>query len=291
MSELKFVRIIRPDGRVYDFGESFVESNIGGAGGLTREIYSEPRGIGHGNIITGSRIPPRELTIEADTMFTDDGTKRAELDAFFCYPEDDHRIEITYKGRTRWITGQIEIFDLPLDYVGAPQRFELSVICADPLFKSMDYFGKDIAQITGYWGFPIYSPIASDDPYVTVGNITGIYDFSKQVFLPNDGDFYTFPLVEVIATDNVVDFEIFRSDKEFVRLDGPDSQLKNGDHLVIDFAEEIITRNGININQLINRNSTFFMIDRGGTTIQYKATQGDNSVRVSIYYYKQYKDV
>lgn len=282
----KLVKIIRPDGKIFQFGDVFGETEILGAGTMHREIYSEPKGVGHGNYQTGSRIPPREIIISSTAFAKDDGEARASADDFFCYPEEDHRLEITYKGRTRWIMGQIEVFDLPIDSVGARQRFELSVLCLDPLFRSMDRFGKDIAQVTGAWGFPIFSSLDTIDPFVTGGNIAGVYDFSRKAFLKNDGDFMTYPVLAITTAGTVKNLKISKNTDEYILIN--DTLAKN-DRLYIDFGEEILLKNEKNINRMIDRRSTYFGIDRGGCEIQYAAEQGENDLRMHIYYDQLYK--
>ena len=292
-----FVSIERPDGKVFEFGNGFYEIEIDGAGTLTREIYTEAKGIGHGAIVIGSRIPPRSMLISSDTFVTDNGDLRDEVDEFFRYPEDEHKIIVSYKNKTRWIKGQIEVFDLPLGYVGAPQAFNLSVLCTDPLFRSMDEFGKDIANILPMWGWPFFSPmnpsdynnpVASADPYVTKGNITGVYEFEQKAFLANDGDFPTFPRAVITTTAQTSHIILYVDEARLVIIE---DTLNPSDTLEVDFGEETVFKNGVNINSKINRQSVFFSIPRGGIDFRYAASKNVSAIHVTIYYNQLYKGV
>lgn len=293
-----FVSIERPDGRYFDFGVKYFEKSIEGAGILNREIYTEARGNGYGDIILGARIPAREINISSDTMVTDKGDLRDQVDAFFRYPEDLYKITIKYKNSQKWIKGYIQVYDLPLDYVGDPQEFNLSILCPDPLFRSVDEFGKDIANITAQWGWPVFSPMASDgdydkteaysDPYVFAGNVVGIYDFTNSAYLNNEGDFPTAPRIEVTVTSPVTNLMFYISPEEYLLLE---TVIQIGDEIEIDCNEETITRNGINISNLMTRDSTFFKIPQGGVSLAYQADVGETAVHVRVYYNQLYKTI
>lgn len=293
-----FVSIERSDGKVFDFGIRFFETEIEGAGTLTREIYTEARGNGYGDIITGSRIPAREISISSDTMVTDKGNLRELADEFFRYPEDLYKITIQYKNSCRWINGYIQVFDLPLDYIGDPQRFNLSILCPDPLFRSVDEFGKDIRNITPHWGWPVFSPMAADgdyddpealsNPYVFAGNVAGTYDFAQAAYLANDGDFATAPRIVVTVTDQVENLKFYTSPEEYLLLE---TTITPGDEIEIDCNEETITRNGINILYLMTRDSTFFKIPQGGIDLYYSADLGSTAVHAIVYYNQLYKAI
>lgn len=293
-----FVSIQRPDGKVFDFGVNYFETAIEGAGTLTREIYTEARGNGWGDIVTGSRIPAREINLSSDSMVTDAGNLRDLVDAFFRYPEDLHKITIKYKNSQKWIKGYIQVYDLPLKYVGDPQEFNLSILCPDPLFKSVDEFGKDIANVVPHWGWPVYSPMAADgdltdttalaSPYVFAGNVTGVYDFTLSAYLQNNGDFPTAPRIVVTVTAPVENLKFYISDDEYVLLE---TTINVGDVIEFDFNEETITRNGVNISNLMTRDSTFFDIPQGGVEVFYQADVGETAVHAKVYYNQLYKAI
>lgn len=280
--------LVRADGARFVFENTFEETEIDGAGTLIREIYSEAKGIGNGNVKTGSRIPPRSIVISTCSVGADlNGENRRLIDTFVL-PEEKYKLIVNYKGTERWIEGELEVMELPLEYIREPQQFNFNLYCVDPLFRSMDEFGKDIANITPTFGFPIMSPLPSVKPYSFGGNVVGVYDFTRTVFIANAGDFETFPRIVVQASATVTDFCIRKNEKEYVKIIG---NLVKGDVVEIDFGEQSVTKNGVNINRLIDRKSTFFMIDRGGVNVKYEAVQGDNSVKVSIFYNQLYKGV
>lgn len=280
------------DNQKFVFENTFEETEIKGAATLVREIYSEAKGIGDGNVITGQRNPPRTIEITTCSVDCDyDGYNRKLIDAFML-PNEEYRLILNYKGIERWIKGYLEVIDLPIEYVWEPQEFRFSLYCADPFFRSMDEYGKNIANITATFGCPIFSPLGSTAPYVVAGNIVGVYDFTRTVFVPNDGDADTYARIVVKANADVKDFKIEKNAIEYVRVSaGTNTLLSIGDVLEIDCEEQSVQRNGININRLMDRRSTFFSIDRGGVSLTYSAAQGENSVSVSVYYNKLYKGV
>lgn len=297
MNDIKFVNFIREsDGARYQLGDRLIETDIEGAGSVIIETFTAPRGIGHGDIITGSRIAARELLIRSETLSSDDGTARREIDYFFRVNQD-YRIEISYKGTTRWIIGRLTVIDMPVINIYAPQVVELQFICANPLFRGMDTFNKNIANITPMWGWPIYSPEETYKPdqgnpdwpyglFVTGWNITGVYDFTKNVFATNDGEFPSPPRINVLAISQVENFQISKGNEEFLRVN---TTMAQGDIMIIDFGAETVTLNGNNIISLVDKDSIFWQIDVGGSNISYTADVGENSLEVSVYYEQLYK--
>lgn len=301
MNSEGFVSIERPDGEVFEFGVEYFETAIEGAGIFKQDIYTEARGNGYGDIVVGSRVPAREITINSDTMITDSGDLREAVDRFFNAPEALHKITIYYKKSARWINGYIEVYDLPLDYVNDPQHFNLTMLCTDPLFHGVDdAYNAYIVATTPHFGFPVYNPMpmskrgetgpdfaAHLNPYVFAGTVFGIYDDEPHSFLDNDGDFITYPVITITASDNVTGLRVF-TPTNGIQLD---TTIRTHDVIVIDNANETITRNGTNISNLMTRDSAFFGIPKGGTMLTYSAEAGATAARVLVSYDRLYKAV
>lgn len=275
------IKFIRNDGEVLHLSDYFRILSIEGIGVLTQEIFTEKRAVGDGDIVTGTRVSSRTITITAcnDHSGVFD-RNRIKINAFF-NPKNRFKIYITYKENTVWCDCLIDTKDLPTDNIYSPQMFVLSIYCPSPYLKSYDNFGKDLSSITPMFGWPLLSSSSK-------GFVTSKRNFSKRAFVPNDGAIETYCTAEIRIDATINDLKLYKNEQEFILFTTP---LQSNQTVIIDFENRKILINGKSCPNYIDRRSTFFPIDRGGCFISYSASAMENAVHIFLYYNQLYLGV
>lgn len=268
------IRFERDDGVILLLTDYFKILSIEGLGVLSQEIFTEKRAVGDGDIVTGTRISSRTITITAcnDNAGAFD-TSRTIINDFF-NPKNRFKIYITYKMTSVWCECIVDTRDLPTDNIYNPQLFILSVYCPSPYLKSVDNFGKNIAAITPMMGFPILSRMDR-------GFVVSRRDFSQRAFIPNDGAVDTYCYAEIELDANTRDLKIYKSEDEFILFT---VLLYRGQKIEIDFENRAVYIDGVSSPNCIDRRSTFFAIDRGGCNISYSSSTSDKDIYIYLYY-------
>ena len=141
------IKFIRDDGLTLNITDYFKIISIEGLGTITQEIFTEKRAVGDGDIITGTRVSSRTVTITACNDYAGQfDTSREKINSFF-NPKNSFKMYVTYKNNTVWCECIVDARDLPTNNIFAPQMFTLSVFCPSPYFKSYDDFGEDLSTI------------------------------------------------------------------------------------------------------------------------------------------------
>lgn len=284
MSYKSQVRIVRTDGKEFVFGGAdWSLYKLEGLAAASYEIFSEKRGAGDGDIITGSRVAARTLKIKGrNRNTTDNAINRAAAVAFF-NPKMDYKVYITYLGRTRWITAKVKSVNCPFRNIYTLQQIEVEMLCADPFLLSVDDFGRDIAAEMGRWGWPYM-----DHP--TYGLIVSTYLFDRMVHVNYDGDTSAAPMMSIRMDNKVINPKVMVNGA-YVRIL---QTLESGDEIKIETAPTpMVEINGENALNKVDRSSNFsgMRLQPGDNSIQFDADLGNNSMHVIVRYFKNYLGV
>ena len=278
------VTLVRSDGMKFAYGDIFniLSYGLTGTGALSMEIFSEKKAQGDGNEITAKRATPRTIDIHAVCVHRSANRIARRVANKFFSPVYEYEFHIDYKGTRAWIPCHLEAFELPTENIHRPQILKVSLFCPDPFYLSEDSYGKNIAQVTGMIGFPYI-----DLP--RIGFIASVFNFSQSVFIQNNGDVNTYPVIEITAKGEVENPEI-QKDEYFVRvLD----TMRNGDKIIIDFNTKRVTKNDENISNKLSKDSrlTRISFERGTNRISYAAAHGENVMNVFVYFNERYVGV
>jgi hypothetical protein len=178
----------------------------------------------------------------------------------------------------------------------------VDLICPDPYMLNVDNFGKNMANITPLFAFPWRALTAKvEDTTIypeTVrglllgGMTTGYRTLHKEVVLANDGDVPTGVIIRFTATrGSVTNPKITNTATgEYMRVV---VNMAEGDVLTIDTNErnQIITLNGVNCYQKIDRRSTPFLLAVGDNYLEYDADENYTNLDVNLYYTPKYLGV
>lgn len=292
------VTLRRSDGATFIYGDIFriLSYGLTGVGKLDVEIFTEPNAQDDGDMVTGERVPMREIRIAAQCIGRSANQIARRVANRFFVPAYDYEIHLDYKGVKAWIPARLDEFDMPTENPHRPQSLSVTFLCPDPYFLSEDSFGKNIAQVVGCAGFPYMENPA-------YGWIASYYDFSRSVVIENDGDVVAYPLVEITANGHVENPKVIK-DKYFVKvLD----TMEAGGRIVIDFGAKTIRENpqkhfvgnrvyftgGANITQKASKDSSLLSIafEPGPGIMSYAADDGENVMSCYIYLYQRYVGV
>ena len=99
------IKFIRDDGLTLNITDYFKIISIEGLGTITQEIFTEKRAVGDGDIITGTRVNSRTVTITACNDYAGQfDTSREKINSFF-NPKNSFKMYVTYKNNTVWCEG------------------------------------------------------------------------------------------------------------------------------------------------------------------------------------------
>ncbi len=282
------VKFIRDDGKSFILGGSCRDdaawgiTYIAGTDTIENTLNTAVLAVGDGEEITGERIPSRNIDIEASVKDRRrNGEERRKALAFF-NPKHSFTLYVTKGGVTRWTAAKQERFkcqEAPRDRHAA---MSIALKCVDPYFYSVDDYGKNIAAVTGCFGFPYISPIGK-------GFRAGVYNFAKVVTVENTGDVETHMKITVTA-DGLVENPKILLNGAYVRLL---DTMHAGDMVEIDMVKNTIRKNGLNCIGKVDRHSSFtgMVLLPGANEVSFDADNGDTNMKVVLYYSLRYLGV
>ncbi len=250
----------------------------------TVEIFTEKSANSDGEIITGSRVGSRLISL---SLVSRDERKNREMrtiaSAFFS-PSQTFSVSVTLEGKTRIAKYcRLKALAMPTGSIYAPLAITASFLCPSGYLTGTDdeTQGKNLNSVTPALGFPFVSVVG-------YGFNFGIRNFAKVINVSNTGDASTFirAIFEVDGTDTVINPSLICGDA-FVKVL---TELSLGDVLVIDSELRTITLNGQNVLNLMSKDSTMgnMTLAVGENTIGFDADEHENQLRIRVYYEYKY---
>lgn len=257
-------------------------TEIDGTDTIANDIYMAAPAVGDGAEITGERIADRNIDIAASVKNRERNILERRRALAFFNPKHTFTLYITKGEITRWIQARIERFQCGEQPKDRHVSMKAAFLCANPYFYSVDNYGRDIAEVKGFFGFPYLSS-------VNAGFKTGVYNFEKKVEIENTGDVETYIKIVIRAEGTVENPKIMQNDA-FIRLV---DKLQSGDIVEIDMVGNTIRKNGENCIGKVDRRSSFsgMALYPGDNTISFAADNGDTNMKVFLYYNLRYMGV
>lgn len=267
------------------------------------ELSTSDNALVDGASVDGKKIKPRPIHIEASFKSNKNNPEnRARVIQFF-NPKYTGRALIINMGVSRnieyelegWTFGTAQNMDNKL-------RILVDLICPDPYMLNVDNFGKNMANISPLFAFPWrvlatratgkldYPPKARG---LMLGGMTmGYRTLHKEAVLSNDGDVPTGVQIQFIATrGSVTNPKITNTGTgQFM---GVKVVMQQGDILLIDTNDrhQVITLNGVNCYQRIDRQSEPFQLAVGDNYLEYDADGNYTNLDVNLFYTPKYLGV
>ena len=278
------IRLVRDDNVEFILGTGgdfrIPSDGLDGFGSLDNDITMNSNAFGDGSQKGGERLGHKDRTVKAIVRdIRKNVVLRQQALNFFKF-KHNFKLYVTYMGITRWCEGSLHKLQVSEGNIYEPVTIQFTILSEGPYLKSVDNFGKDIAEIIPMIGFPYIN--------TSKGMPTGIYNFEKEVNIYNDGDVDTFCKAIFRANGDVTNPKLLVNGK-YVRIL---NTMVKGDVIELDFTtpRTKVTKNGINILGSTDRTSNLseMQLNVGNNVIGYSADDGDSAMEVSIYYNKLY---
>lgn len=282
------VKFLRDDGKIFILGGSYRDNAewgitaISGTDTIENSMSTVAPATGDGEEITGERIPARNIDIQASVKNRRRNSEERRKALDFFNPKRGFTLYVTKGNVTRWAVVRQERFQCREQPPDRHVSMIIALKCTDPYFYSVDDYGKNIAAVTGCFGFPYLSRMKG-------GFRTGVYNFAKVVTIENTGDVETYVKITVTA-DGLVENPKVMLNGVYVRLL---DVMYAGDTVEMDMVRNTIRKNGHNCIGKVDRHSSFtgMVLRPGKNEVSFDADNGDTNMKVILYYNLRYLGV
>lgn len=268
------------------------------------DISTSDNALVDGASVDGKKIKPRPIHIEASFRNNKNNPEnRARVIKFF-NPKYTGKALITNMGVSRNIEYELEGWTFAsVRNMDNRLKILVDLLCPDPYMLNVDNFGKNMANISALFAFPwrmLSTRMTSgklDYPDkargMLLGGMTmGYRTLYKEVVLANDGDVPTGVQIQFVATrGSVTNPKITNTGTgQYMRCN---VAMQQGDILLIDTNDrhQVITLNGVNYYQHIDRKSEPFKLAVGDNYLEYDADENYTNLDVNLFYTPKYLGV
>lgn len=267
-------------------------------------ISTSDNALVDGASVDGKKIKPRPIHIEASFKSNKNNPEnRANVIKFF-NPKYTGKALITNMGVSRNIEYELEGWTFAsVRNMDNKLKILVDLLCPDPYMLNVDNYGKNMANISALFAFPwrmLSTRMTSgklDYPDkargMLLGGMTmGYRTLYKEVVLANDGDVPTGVQIQFVATRGpVTNPKITNTGTgQYMRVN---VAMQQGDILLIDTNDrhQVITLNGVNYYQHIDRKSEPFKLAVGDNYLEYDADENYTNLDVNLFYTPKYLGV
>ena len=285
-------------------GEDIDITAVTGLESSELDISTSDNALVDGASVDGKKIKPRPIHIEASFKSNKNNPEnRANVIKFF-NPKYTGKALITNMGVSRNIEYELEGWTFAsVRNMDNKLKILVDLLCPDPYMLNVDNYGKNMANISALFAFPwrmLSTRMTSgklDYPDkargMLLGGMTmGYRTLYKEVVLANDGDVPTGVQIQFVATRGpVTNPKITNTGTgQYMRVN---VALQQGDILLIDTNDrhQVITLNGVNYYQHIDRKSEPFKLAVGDNYLEYDADENYTNLDVNLFYTPKYLGV
>ena len=285
-------------------GEDIDITAVTGLESSELDISTADNALVDGASVDGKKIKPRPIHIEASFKSNKNNPEnRANVIKFF-NPKYTGKALITNMGVSRNIEYELEGWTFAsVRNMDNKLKILVDLLCPDPYMLNVDNYGKNMANISALFAFPwrmLSTRMTSgklDYPDkargMLLGGMTmGYRTLYKEVVLANDGDVPTGVQIQFVATRGpVTNPKITNTGTgQYMRVN---VAMQQGDILLIDTNDrhQVITLNGVNYYQHIDRKSEPFKLAVGDNYLEYDADENYTNLDVNLFYTPKYLGV
>lgn len=285
-------------------GEDIDITAVTGLESSELDISTSDNALVDGASVDGKKIKPRPIHIEASFKSNKNNPEnRANVIKFF-NPKYTGKALITNMGVSRNIEYELEGWTFAsVRNMDNKLKILVDLLCPDPYMLNVDNYGKNMANISALFAFPwrmLSTRMTSgklDYPDkargMLLGGMTmGYRTLYKEVVLANDGDVPTGVQIQFVATRGpVTNPKITNTGTgQYMRVN---VAMQQGDILLIDTNDrhQVITLNGVNYYQHIDRKSEPFKLAVGDSYLEYDADENYTNLDVNLFYTPKYLGV
>lgn len=285
-------------------GEDIDITAVTGLESSKLDISTSDNALVDGASVDGKKIKPRPIHIEASFKSNKNNPEnRANVIKFF-NPKYTGKALITNMGVSRNIEYELEGWTFAsVRNMDNKLKILVDLLCPDPYMLNVDNYGKNMANISALFAFPwrmLSTRMTSgklDYPDkargMLLGGMTmGYRTLYREVVLANDGDVPTGVQIQFVATRGpVTNPKITNTGTgQYMRVN---VAMQQGDILLIDTNDrhQVITLNGVNYYQHIDRKSEPFKLAVGDNYLEYDADENYTNLDVNLFYTPKYLGV
>lgn len=285
-------------------GEDLDIVKVSGLESSELEISTSDNALVDGASVDGKKIKPRPIHIEASFRSSKNNPENRAAVIKFFNPKYTGKATITNMGVSRNIEYELEGWTFAATRnLDNKLKILIDLLCPDPYMLNVDNYGKNMANITPLFSFPWrmlgsrmttgkldYPPEVRG---MLLGGMTmGYRTLYREVVLANDGDVPTGVQIQFVATRGpVTNPKIINTGTgQFMRVN---VAMEQHDVLLIDTNDrhQIITLNGVNYYQHIDRQSEPFKLAVGDNYLEYDADENYTNLDVNLFYTPKYLGV
>ena len=285
-------------------GEDIDITAVTGLESSELDISTSDNALVDGASVDGKKIKPRPIHIEASFKSNKNNPEnRANVIKFF-NPKYTGKALITNMGVSRNIEYELEGWTFAsVRNMDNKLKILVDLLCPDPYMLNVDNYGKNMANISALFAFPwrmLSTRMTSGKLNypdkargMLLGGMTmGYRTLYKEVVLANDGDVPTGVQIQFVATRGpVTNPKITNTGTgQYMRVN---VAMQQGDILLIDTNDrhQVITLNGVNYYQHIDRKSEPFKLAVGDNYLEYDADENYTNLDVNLFYTPKYLGV
>lgn len=285
-------------------GEDIDITAVTGLESSELDISTSDNALVDGASVDGKKIKPRPIHIEASFRSNKNNPEnRAKVIKFF-NPKYTGKALITNMGVSRNIEYELEGWTFAsVRNMDNKLKILVDLLCPDPYMLNVDNYGKNMANISALFAFPwrmLSTRMTSgklDYPdkargMLLGGMAMGYRTLYREVVLANDGDVPTGVQIQFVATRGpVTNPKITNTGTgQYMRVN---VAMQQGDILLIDTNDrhQVITLNGVNYYQHIDRKSEPFKLAVGDNYLEYDADENYTNLDVNLFYTPKYLGV
>lgn len=285
-------------------GEDIDITAVTGLESSELDISTSDNALVDGASVDGKKIKPRPIHIEASFKSNKNNPEnRANVIKFF-NPKYTGKALITNMGVSRNIEYELEGWTFAsVRNMDNKLKILVDLLCPDPYMLNVDNYGKNMANISALFAFPwrMLSTRMTNGKLdypdkargMLLGGMTmGYRTLYKEVVLANDGDVPTGVQIQFVATRGpVTNPKITNTGTgQYMRVN---VAMQQGDILLIDTNDrhQVITLNGVNYYQHIDRKSEPFKLAVGDNYLEYDADENYTNLDVNLFYTPKYLGV
>lgn len=280
-----FTKVKTAKNNVLDFTNSnkYCLYDIDGLNPVTATINTTEFATSDGAMFNSSRIGTRNIVLYIK-IFPDVEKNRLNLYSFFKI-KSDVTLYFRHDSLNVYITGKVESFEL--DHFSNSQVAQISILCADPYFRSAKSQLIEFSNVISLFEFPF--SIAEE----------GI-EFSRiekvKTKIINAGEMSTGVTIQLCAsTDQIINPVIYNLTNN--TYFGLNFDMNQGDLITITthFNNKKVTllRDGVETNILyaVQDGSTWLQLEPGENELSYSCDDGENNLTVSVEYTELFEGV
>lgn len=265
-------------GRTIETGRAFRLLKCEGLSATEYETSALAAAGRHGDAVTGRRALARYVSAVMDAPAED-----REPAVRHFHPFEDGELVATVNGISRRISYAVDRFAVLEGNVWHPRAaFAVRLRCADPFFRHMTDFGRDVAETVPLEAFPHILPLGR--PSFPSYRLRG-----ASVALDNPGDMEIGLRLEVLARAPA---KGFRFDVGGARMD-VHAEIPAGSVLEVSTepGRKSVSLDGENIIHMAGRDSRFPMLARGPGLFRFGAGDGVRNLAVRVFFTPLYLGV